>query len=72
MDFTFEPLTFENCSRAYEIDRTDIPEAFVDDVPTLIETLKFGFENKLKGYAFLITKGDRAIGTILLGQGIYC
>ncbi len=72
MDFTFESLTFENCSRAYEIDRTDIPEAFVDDVPTLIETLKFGFENKLKGYAFLITKDGRAIGTILLGEGIYC
>ena len=72
MNFTFEPLTFENCSRAYEIDRADISDAFVDDVPTLIESLKFGFENNLKGHAFLITKGCRAIGTILLGQGIYC
>lgn len=72
MDFTFEALTFENCDKAYEIDRADISEAFVDDVPTLIETLKFGFENKLKGLAFLITKGSRAIGTILLSQGLYC
>ena len=72
MDFTFEALTFENCDKAYEIDRADIPEVFVDDVPTIIETLKFGFENKLKGHAFLITKGSRAIGTILLGQGLYC
>ena len=71
-DFCLQALTFENCEKAYEIDRTDIPDAFVDDVPTLIETLKFGFENKLKGHAFLITKGGRAIGTILLGQGIYC
>lgn len=61
MDFTFEALTFENCDKAYEIDRADIPEAFVDDVPTLIETLKFGFENKLKGHAFLITKGGRIL-----------
>lgn len=28
MDFTFEALTFENCDKAYEIDRADIPEAF--------------------------------------------
>ena len=71
-DFCLQALTFENCEKAYEIDRTDIPEAFVDDVPTLIETLKFGFENNLKGHAFLITKGNRAIGTILLGEGLYC
>ncbi|HBB42097.1 MAG TPA: N-acetyltransferase [Treponema sp.] len=72
MDFTLENLTFRNCSKAYEIDRSDIPEAFVDDVPVLIATLKFGFENKLKGHAFLITKNGRAVGTILLGEGLYC
>ena len=72
MDFILEDLTFENCDKAYEIDRTDIPNAFVDDVPTLIATLKFGYENKLKGHAFLITKDNRAIGTILLGTGLYC
>ena len=72
MDFTLEDLTFENCDKAYEIDRTDIPNSFVDDVPTLIATLKFGYENKLKGHAFLITKNDRVIGTILLGEGLYC
>ena len=33
MDITLEPLTFENCNRAYEIDRSDIPDAFVDNVP---------------------------------------
>ncbi len=62
MDFTFEALTFENCDKAYEIDRADIPEAFVDDVPTLIETLKFGFENKLKGHAFFNHKGQQDSG----------
>ena len=72
MDITLEPLTFENCNRAYEIDRSDIPDAFVDNVPTLIETLKFGFENNLKGHAFLITKDAHAIGTILLGEGLFC
>ena len=72
MDFILEDLTFENCDKAYEIDRTDIPNAFVDDVPTLFSTLKFGYKNKLKGHAFLITKNDRAIGTILLGAGLYC
>ena len=59
-DFTLEDLTFENCNRAYKIDRSDIPDDFVDDVPTLIATLKFGFENKPKGHAYLITKDDRS------------
>lgn len=59
-DFTLEDLTFENCNKAYEIDRSDISDDFVDDVPTLIATLKFGFENKLKGHAYLITKDDRS------------
>ena len=70
IDFTLENLTFENCSRAYEIDRSDIPDDFVDDVPILFDTLKFGFENNLKGYAFLITKDGKPIGTILLGERI--
>ena len=72
IDFILENLTFENCSRAYEIDRSDIPDNFVDDVPTLIATLRFGFENNLKGYAYLITKDGQAIGTILLGEGLFC
>ena len=42
IDFTLENLTFENCSRAYEIDRSDIPDDFVDDVPTPIGTILLG------------------------------
>lgn len=44
MDFTLEALTFKNRDKAYEIDRADIPEAFVDDVPTLLL-----YQKSLKG-----------------------
>ncbi|MCR5122056.1 MAG: GNAT family N-acetyltransferase [Ruminococcus sp.] len=72
MEPIFEPLTFDNCERAREIDRSDIPEDFVDGVPALIETLRFGYEHKLIGYSFLVNVGERPVGTILLGQGLYC
>ena len=72
MDIVFEDLNFDNCEEAYKIDRSDIPEDFVDGVPTLIETLRFGYEHELIGHSFLIRDGNRPIGTILLGQGLYC
>ena len=72
MDIRFDDLTFENCEEAYKIDRSDIPEDFVDGVPTLIETLRFGYEHGLIGHSYLIRDGERPVGTILLGQGLYC
>ena len=72
MELIYEDLTFENCEEAYKIDRSDIPEDFVDGVPVLTETLRFGFEHKLIGHSYLIKDGTRPIGTILLGEGLYC
>lgn len=70
MNIELEKITFDNCERAYEIDRSDIPYAFVEDVPTLIEILKYGAENELIGNAFLVKSDDRCIGTIMLGEGL--
>lgn len=72
MELIFEDLTFENCEEAYKIDRSDIPEDFVDGVPTLIETLRFGYAHELIGHSYLLRDGEKPIGTILLGQGLYC
>ena len=70
MDYELEEITFDNVEKAYEIDRTDIPEAFVDGVPNLIENLEYGRDHNCIGHAFLINKDGRTIGTILLGEGI--
>ena len=70
MDIQLEIMTFDNCSDAYEIDRTDIPYEFVEDVPTLIGTLEYGADNKLIGHAFLVKHDGNNIGTIMLGEGI--
>ncbi|MBO4650664.1 MAG: GNAT family N-acetyltransferase [Clostridiales bacterium] len=71
MDYELVEITFDNVEKAYEIDRSDIPEAFVDGVPNLIENLEYGRDHKCIGHAFLINKDERTIGTILLGEGIF-
>ena len=70
MDYELEIMTFDNCADAYEIDRTDIPYRFVEDVPTLISTLKYGADNNLAGHAFLAKLDGNTIATIMLGEGI--
>lgn len=66
----FEELTHENYGKACEIDRSDIPEAFVDDVSTLMELTDYGVEHGCLGHTFLVFCGERAVGVILLGEAI--
>ena len=63
-------LTFDNINKAYEIDRTDIPYDFVEDVQTLSDIMKYGSDNNLIGHAYLAEYGGKPIGTIMLGEGI--
>ncbi|MBR3057378.1 MAG: GNAT family N-acetyltransferase [Clostridiales bacterium] len=70
MNYELEEITFDNVEKAYEIDRSDIPEDFVDGVPNLIENLEYGRDHNCIGHAFLIKKDGHAIGTIPLGEGI--
>ena len=63
-------LTFENIDKAYEIDRTDIPYDYVEDVQTLADIMKYGADNNLIGHAYLAEYGGKPIGTIMLGEGI--
>ena len=69
MNFELVVMTFDNCEEAYEIDRTDIPYKYVEDVPTLIETLEYGAENNLIGHAFLVKMDGKSIATIMIGEG---
>ncbi|MBO4689221.1 MAG: GNAT family N-acetyltransferase [Clostridiales bacterium] len=70
MKYELEEITFDNVEEAYKIDRSDVPEAFVDGVPNLIENLEFGRDHGCIGHAFFIKVEDRPVGTILLGEGI--
>ena len=70
MNFELDVMTFDNCEEAYGIDRSDIPYKFVEDVPMLISTLEYGAENDLIGHAFLVKTEGKAIGTIMIGEGI--
>ncbi|MBO4846120.1 MAG: GNAT family N-acetyltransferase [Lachnospiraceae bacterium] len=70
MNITLEEMSFDNCQKAYDIDRSDIPYSFVEDVDTLISTLRYGAENDLIGHAYLAKYDDRYIATIMIGEGI--
>lgn len=63
-------MNFDNCDKAYEIDRSDISYSFVEDVPTLIDILEYGAENDLIGHAFMVMVNDRCVGTIMIGEGL--
>ena len=70
MEFELVKMSFDNCDKAYEIDRSDIPYSFVEDVPTLIDILEYGAENDLIGHAFMVMVNDRCVGTIMIGEGL--
>lgn len=70
MEFELVKMNFDNCEKAYEIDRSDIPYSFVEDVPTLIDILEYGAENDLTGHAFMVMVDDRCVGTIMIGEGL--
>lgn len=65
-----ERLTDENRQRACEIDREDIPEAWVDTADTIIGLNQYGLEHGLLGHTFLAYHCDACIGLILIGEAI--
>ena len=70
MTLKLEELTRSNYQYACEIDRDDIPEAFVDTVDTLMEITEYGVENHCIGHTFLVKADERYIGLLLLGEAI--
>lgn len=70
MEFELVKMNFDNCDKAYEIDRSDIPYSIVEDVSTLIDILEYGAENDLIGHAFMVMVNDRCVGTIMIGEGL--
>lgn len=70
MNICFEELTRGNYRRACKINRSDIPEAFVDTAETLMELTEYGVRHRCKGHTFLVTADGADVGLLLLGEAI--
>ena len=70
MCLQYEELTHKNYADAQEIDRDDIPEAFVDTIATLMDITEYGVKHQCIGHTFLVRKDGKCIATILLGEAI--
>ena len=70
MEITLEQLTHGNYSHALEINRDDIPEAWVDNAAYLMDLTDYGEEHHLIGHTYLARLGTRYIGIILIGEAI--
>lgn len=65
-----EQLTCENEKHAYEIDRDDIPEAWVDTAATIVDLNAYGLKNHLIGHTFLARLDGRYVGLIMVGEAL--
>ena len=70
MNLNFEILTHKNYDKACKIDRSDIPEQFVDNVSVLMDLTDYGKEHNCIGHTYLVSADQRAIGVILLEEAI--
>lgn len=70
MDISFEELTHFNYKYACDIDRNDIPVAYVDTAATLMKITDYGIENHCIGHTFLVKADEKYIGLLLLGEAI--
>lgn len=70
MNIEFEELTHSNYKYTFEIERNDIPEAFVDTAATLMEITDYGVKHHYIGHTFLVRMDDKYIGLLLLGEAI--
>jgi len=65
-----EQLTHDNEKHAYEINRDDIPEKWVDTAATIMEMTDYGLENNLIGHTFLARIDDKYVGFIMVGEAL--
>ena len=65
-----ELLTEANLDEARGIDRSDVPEDYVDSVDELMELTRYGLEHRCLGHTYAVRYGGKIIGVILLGEAI--
>jgi len=70
MKLEFEELTRDNLVKAREIDREDVPVAFVDTADTIMGITDYGVEHGCIGHTFLVKADGHYVGMLLLGEAI--
>lgn len=67
---TLELFTQDNLEEARGIDRSDVPEEFVDTVDELMELTRYGLEHRCAGHTYVVRREGVCVGVILLGEAI--
>ena len=70
MDFELVQLTPELYPQIRQIDRSDIPEAYVDTIDTILENNDYGFEHDLIGHTFGVKTENGFIGILMIGEAL--
>ena len=70
LNIELEELTHKNVELVNRIDRSDVSDAFVDTVNTIMEITDYGVEHNCVGHTFAIKNGNEYIGLILLGEAL--
>ena len=65
-----EQLNAHNEEQLLRIDRTGIPEKFVEPVADTIVLAKYGMEQGLEGFCFAIRQDGAYVGILLAGQAL--
>ena len=71
MDFELEELTHENYPLVRQIERSDVPENFVNTVDTIMRLTDYAVERGIPGHTFAVKRHGAYIGLILLGEAIH-
>ena len=70
MDYQLEELNHNNYHRVRQINRSDIPEDYVDNVDTIMDITDYGVEHHCVGHTFAIKTNEKYIGVLLIGEAL--
>lgn len=70
MEISLELLTEDRFPEARAIDRSDVPESFVDPAEIILELHLYGIEHACIGHTFLVMADRECVGLLLLGEAI--
>ncbi|MBO4638019.1 MAG: GNAT family N-acetyltransferase [Clostridiales bacterium] len=70
MELTYEQMTHDNLDEVRSIDRSDIPESYVDTADTIMAITDYGLENDLIGHSYAVRADGKVIGMIMVGEAI--
>ena len=70
LEFELTELGPETAEQLREIDRGDVPEAFVGSCETMRAHIEYGAEHGCVGHSYGVRQNGKLVGFILLGEAI--